>query len=203
MIKRLNLNEYNENARQALLKLCGKENPNPFEKPFLATVKYKIIIAGGAPRRNIINAIAIAATKFGDKGFYLHDLEINNSDCDNIKQNYDWYVTFDDINIYGEVTLIDHIDYVYFSPKGVWGIVTSDTHCVIGGSKEFLEEVCSLVPDIQDDTLEFINYWENTKKDYPEQDIDISWLPHLLIDIYGLEESKKLISQAEKINRSK
>ncbi len=50
MIKRLTSKEYYENAQHALLKLCSNENPNPFEKPFLKTIKHQVITMGGVPR---------------------------------------------------------------------------------------------------------------------------------------------------------
>ncbi len=145
-----------------------------------------------------MNAIKIVASGLGDNGFYLHDLDVNHNSHVPKSQNYDWYVSFEEINNFGEATLIDHIDYVYFSPNGIWGIVTSDVHSIIGGSQEFIKEVIKHVPDIQDDIVEFIKYWRNIKEDYSELEINIDWLYPLLVDTYGLEKSKKLIFERKR-----
>ncbi len=194
-MRRLDQGEYLSTAKPALLKLFIDENPDPFSNPFLPEVGSKIIVAGGVPKDGFLAAIKEAASVFGDSGFYLHN---PNPSIDKLTSKQDWYISFDELGKFKSEALVDHFEYIYFSPNGHWGLATSDVHGVLGSSNDFCKAIASAIPDILHDRLHFINYWLKIKDEFPEK-VDIEWLEPMLINLYGYTEYVQLINAAKNI----
>lgn len=184
----INKEEYILNGKPQLLKLFGNENPDSFSNPFLPVIECKMIIAGGVPKDNFLNAIKIAALVLGDNGFYMHNPEEPLKDT----YKFNWYVPFDDLANFKPKTLVDHFEYVYYSPQGLWGLSTSDVHGVLGGPSSFCKMICELLPGIETDALDFVQHWQSVKAAYPEK-MDLSWLAPMLIQIYGNGRADELL----------
>jgi len=187
-MKTLTKHEYSL-ASTALINLCGNENPDPFSNPFLPRIKSKMIISGGIPKDVILNAIKAITIEYGDTGFYMHCPEPHLYPD---KYEYDWYVSFDDIETFRPTTLADHMEYVYYSPQGIWGIVTSDIHGVIGGPPNFCEQIVDLVPGIENDVVDFVKYWKRVNTENPTA-INLDWLQPMLVNIYSDSMAKLLL----------
>lgn len=188
IMKTLTKHEYGL-SRAALFGLCGTENPDPFSNPFIPHIKSKMIISGGIPKDAILNAIKVITAKDGEMGFFLHcpDPHLYPD-----KYGYDWFIPFDNIETFRQTTLADHMEYVYYSAQGIWGIVTSDIHCVIGGPENFCEQIIELVPGVENDVLDFVKYWKRIKTENPTT-INLDWLQPMLANIYNDSIAKLLL----------
>lgn len=191
-MKRLTREEYILQAKKPLISLFGTEIPDPFSDPFLPEIKRKLIIAGSIPSKDLLDAMKITAIRLGDKGFFMcnpprRTRQFTYSD--------NWYIPFEDLGKYQSETLVEHFEYTYYSPQGMWGLVTCDVHGILGGTEKFIREICRLVPDIENDVMHFLRYWLRVKSDFPER-IEIEWLHPMLASIYGHAKAKKLIDES-------
>ena len=181
--------KYARAGKPILLKLFGTPTPDPFSNPFLPVVESQIIVASGVPGDDFLAAIKTAGSKLDDAGFYMHAPEPHLRPA---IYEYDWYVPFDEIASFKQKTLVDHIPYVYYSPQGTWGLVTSDVHGVLGAPREFCQRICDLLPGIETEVQDFVQYHLRIKAEYPSR-VDIHWLEPMLTSIYGSEKTIRLL----------
>jgi hypothetical protein len=195
MIRSMTETDYLQEAKNALLKLCGTEFPDPFLDPFSSEVRRSLVLypyISGLPDDQLMKSIVAVASKLGDDGFYL---SANFKRPADNKYVYHWYVSFDDILNYKEITLPHIMEYILYSPQGIWGIVSSDeTHGVLGGSDSFVNEVTHSISEIDNQVLDFLEYWKKFKKDYPEK-VNASWMEMLLKNVYGEAQAEQLLRQ--------
>lgn len=195
MIRSMTEADYIKDAKSALMKLCGTEFPDPFFEPFPSKVEKSLILypyVGGIPDDELMKSIVACASKLGDSGFYL---SANIKHLSDEKHGYHWYVSFDEILNYKEITLPHIMEYILYSPQGIWGIVSSDEmHGALGGSDIFVNEVIRLVSKIDDQVLDFLAYWKKLKKDYPEK-VNASWMEMLLNNVYDEAQAQQLLRQ--------
>jgi hypothetical protein len=189
-MKRLSKEEYILQAKHPLISLFGTEIPDPFIDPFFPKVERKLIIAGSIPNKDLLDAIKVTATRLGDNGFFMcnpprRTRQFTYSD--------NWYIPFKDISKYKSETLVEHFEYTYYSPQGVWGLVTCDVHGILGGTENFIHAICQIVPDIENDVIHSVRYWLHAKTNYPER-VDIEWLHPMLVSIYGNARANKLLN---------
>ena len=196
MIRSMTETDYIQEAQNALLKLCGTEFPDPFLEPFPSKIEKSLVLypyINGVPDEQLMKSIIAAASKLGDNGFYL------SANCKRPSDNkyvYHWYVSFDDTLNYKEITLPHIMEYILYSPQGIWGIVSSDeTHGILGGSDLFVNEITQSVSEINNQVLDFLEYWKKFKKEYPEK-VNASWMEILLKNIYGEVQAERLLLQA-------
>lgn len=192
MIRLMTNAEYAQEAKSALLKLCGTELPDPYLEPFPAKVESSLIVGGCYPDDELMKSIVKVGTKLGEGGFFMSANYKNSSE-----QAFPshWYITFDEILNYQKITHPHAIQYVFYSTHGLWGIVSSDdTHSVFGGTTSFVKEVTQSTPEIENDVLDFIDHWKRTKKDYPEK-VNVSWMEILLKNVYGEQEAEQFLTK--------
>jgi hypothetical protein len=193
MIRSMTEADYIREAKSALLKLCGTEFPDPFLEPFPTKIEKSLILypyVAGIPDDELMKSIVAVASKLGDNSFYL---SANFNRPSDEKFVYHWHVSFDEMLNYKEITLPHVMDYILYSPQGLWGIVSSDeSHGVFGGTASFVNEVVQFIPEIDPQVLDFLEYWKKFKKEYPEK-VNTGWMESLLKNIYGEAQAEKLL----------
>lgn len=128
----------------------------------------------------------------GENGFYM---SANYKESPKGTFRSHWHITFDEIFNYSKITHSYTTQYVFYSPQGLWRIVSSDEfHSVFGGTASFINEVTQSTPEIENDVLDFIEYWKKSKKDYPEK-VSASWMEILLRNVYGEKEAEQLLAK--------
>jgi len=86
---------------------------------------------------------------------------------------------------------IGHSSYhAIFSPSGTWGLLSY----FLGGSQSFINSIRQRFPIIDEQFSDFLINWKD--KDYGTDD---SWLPELLLRIYGKEKAKELLEEAREM----
>ncbi len=190
MIRSITNAEYTQEAKSALLKLCGTEFPDPYLDPFPAKVESSLIVGGCYPDDELMKSIVTVGTKLGEGGFFMSaNYKVSSEEA----FPSHWYITFDEILNYPKITHPHTIQYIFYSTQGLWGIVSSDdAHSVFGGTESFIKEVTQTTPGIENDVLDFIDYWKRTKKDYPEK-VNVSWMEILLKNVYGEQEAEQFL----------
>ena len=159
--------EYKEKLEPKLRQIFTDNNA--FDGVFAKEVLKRKIICDDEMDTDFVpplsDAIIEAATKLGDKGFYLTAMfleeprhcylsfsEFNLLLEDSNQENWD---IFEDLTIW---------DYVVYSPSSQWGVMISrddGKHGLIGGSKEFIEEIELSLPTLnfEQQIHNFLNYW--------------------------------------------
>jgi hypothetical protein len=199
MLRRLSEEEYQSEARSALLKLCNTEYPE-FDTPFSNQVERAIVLMDywGVIEGHFLQPIIQAASKLGDQGFFLSVPypQTINVNIDTYWRH--WYVPFEDIREYEQITESSIYKHIHYSPQGAWGILSSDEPFgILGGPKGFIDEICRLAPEIEKGAYEFLDYmnWivEIGPRDAPP--VDVSWVRRLLVNIYGTERAEELLRE--------
>lgn len=179
-------------------------NDNPFNCPFSQKIRERKIIY----RYNfeitepLVNAVMVAASNLGDTGFYLalagertgyesiSHVYINFSELSSlyIDKNHKDYETIENFFL---------LENFVYSPQGLWGILLShESFGLLGGVPEFIKTIERLVPNINRQVYDFINYFSSLKSRHPNI-IQIDWLPGLLTHVYGQETAEILLKEAE------
>ncbi len=196
MIRSMTKTDYIKEAKSPLLKLCGTEFPDSYLEPFSSKVEKSLILcpdSGCVLDDEFMKSLVAVASKFGDDSFYM---SANYKESSNENFSSHWHVTFDEILNYQEITFPHTIQYTFYSPQSFWGIVSSDEiHSVFGGTSSFVNEVVKSVPEIENQVLDFLEYWKKFKKDYPQK-VNTSWMETLLKNVYGEAQAKQLLIQA-------
>ncbi len=193
MIRSMTEADYIKEAKSALIKLCGTEFPDPYLNPFPAKVERLLIVGGCVVDDELMKSIVTVGSKFSEDGFYM---SANYKEPSKGNFPSHWYITFDEILNYENFTHPNTIQYIIYSPKSRWGIVSSDeAHSVFGGMASFVNEVVQLSPEIKNDVLDFLEYWKILKQEYPEK-VNTSWMEILLKNVYGEIETKQLLQKA-------
>ncbi len=198
MIKILSESEFIQEALPPLLKLCGTCDPNPFGEPFLKNIERKLLLFKYflIPDLNLMEKIHKSVQEnYQDSGFYIASLG-----CTSFQNNLPQtklYLSFSDYKEYYEQSHTYNmyiIENILYSPKGEWGIVSSDEfHCVIGGSINFTSSLEKQIPNLNDQLIDFLEFWKsyflmNSK-------LDLSWLKLLIPYIYGDIEGEKILKK--------
>ncbi len=176
-------------------------NDDPFEQPFTPNVPARKIIYEYFYQIEppLIEAIVAAASSVEDKGFYFSALWRLKDKV--TEEPYHWYIPFSEISTYiaGSDEVFGaalHVENVLYSPQGKWGVMMShEHHGLLGGSQEFMAEVCRLVPNLEQQVFGFLEYWQYWKNQ--PNSIRADWLPELLTQVYGQETAKKMLQEAD------
>ena len=136
---------------------------DPFDKPIAPEVMGRMIIYYHkyTIEDYLSAAILKVAESFKDKGFYFTGLF-----C--IMDDFflpHWYFPMDELTSYCEeeenVTLPAVLENVIYSSDANWGIMLShEGHGVFAGEKYFLDAVCSILPELNNEVYSFLAFWK-------------------------------------------
>ncbi|NEP61730.1 MAG: hypothetical protein F6K31_33055 [Symploca sp. SIO2G7] len=188
MVRSLSSKEFLGEVKPAYDKIFADDNPfspHPFassieSRKILFDWDYKYVVAPP-----LLNAIVTAAVAVGDSGLYI----FGNMPADTDKSVY---LPFSEIELYASrrepLEAITAFEQNLISPQGVWGIKTShETHMLLGSTKQFFEELKTLLPDIDEQANVFLEHWQEIKaNDGTSTD---GWLPGLMQQVYGADEA--------------
>lgn len=175
------------------------ENESPFSpNPFSEKVEEKRILFDWGFKYSVeeplLPAMIEAAKHVGDSGFYLRG---------HLPQEEDavaWYVPFSDIEPYTQrqhspLRSATSFEQTLISPNGQWGIITShETHMLLGGTKKFIKKLEELSPGINNQVFQFIEHWQEVKNSGGTS--TASWLPELMKQVYGEEDTARMLHEA-------
>jgi hypothetical protein len=202
MIRLLSEKEFEQEAKDALLLICGSDHPNPYVTPFNPGMQWKRILCpyNYIPEDNLMALISRLASENGEAGFYLsvydRPPEVER------RFPYHWYIPFDEIANYKKgIGVCKELPTVVFSPNAKWGIIADmEGMGVIGAVKEWGNLMESKLPNPNNDVQEFIKLFkwfrvlaENRK---PRRIIDFDWVPKLFEHVYGEDLAKEFLSNS-------
>jgi hypothetical protein len=97
---------------------------------------------------------------------------------------------------YGKDCKMSHSVYrAIISSSGVWGVYESiQGIAFLGGSQSFVNCIRQSFPEMDRQFIDFLTDWKNM-----EYWTDNSWLPELLLQIYGEEKTKELLEEAQEM----
>jgi hypothetical protein len=83
-------------------------------------------------------------------------------------------------------------EYALYSPRGIWGIVTSlEWHAIAVGTEAFRSRLSAASPFV--DSLEqFLEYWRDSRDRLHGR---TAWLPDLLGNVYGADNASKILAK--------
>lgn len=199
ILRSLSNNEYKINARNELRRLYGIEFPDPYTYAFFEQTEKSILLMdySGYFYGKHLDALKASGVGIGDDGFFLTDPSNQANELeDGGYYVQHWYVPFDDSSNYGMRTEAFIYRPIHYSPQGVWGIIaTDDNFGILSGPTRFIDDFCLRVPEIKNDTNNFLAYWINAKSVDPK--LDVSWVSIILENIYGIVQAKKFLLKAE------
>lgn len=199
MIRSLSEYEFEKEAKNALMDICGTDHPNPYITPFISRVQWRKILCpyDHVPEDNLLFLIRTIAREKGESGFFLtvydRPPEVER------RFPYHWYIPFDKINTYKKtIGICKDLPTVVFSPNATWGIIADiEGMGVIGATKEWGYLLESKFPDLRNNVQEFIKLfkWFRDLADH-EGNVDFSWVPRLLEHVYGDTIAKEFLEDA-------
>jgi hypothetical protein len=199
-MKNLTEHEFCIESQPALRKVFLNDDPRRIK--FGSSVESKIFVYEyWPPSISLTNAIIDTVLQFEEEGFYFSNLIRNEEGigCD----THHWWIPFSDKSIYfSENTDIFHHVYqmenVLYSPNGSWGLMSSfERFGILAGSKNIVEGVYRKFPSMTNQIFDFLNYVKDTKAVYGNQNVDISWLFPLLVEIYDVDTASQMFKDLE------
>jgi hypothetical protein len=173
---------------------------DPFEPSFAPNIQGRRIIYRYKYSIDppFTDALIEAASKLGDEGCYISTLWRPSH------EPWHWYIPFSEFNsAYVEhrkefdefdIWLIYSGENILYSPQGKWGIMFShESHALLGGPQEFIEEIQKTVPDLDLQVCEFLKFWKYCKDNYSSA--ETAWLPEVLAQVYGQENAEKMLRE--------
>jgi hypothetical protein len=188
-------------------------NDNPYNQPFSEKVTARIIIYPckySIEKALPIQALIDAAAMLGDTACYISVLMAAPDELrhcyiplSELLEGYDGIPGSE--KLIGARLGIDPYEMytTIYSAQGKWGIMTTDeSHGILGGSQEFINEIRKAVPNLDNQVYGFLKrlrwYLENVG-----MGSDISqneWLLVLLAHIYGQDQAEKLIQDVNEMS---
>jgi hypothetical protein len=171
-------------------------NPSVSERLLVALYQYVI-------EPPLTTAVLNAASKIGDEGCYLSLLWKRN-DGTAIEHWYiplsefeDAYVDYNHPSWVGrENRCFNVVESAIYSPHGRWGVaVTHEWFGLIGGTPEFVNEIRASMPDVDQQVLQFLEYFKHFKESYGRL-ATLEWIRPLLVHTYGEESTQLLMLKA-------
>jgi hypothetical protein len=162
----------------------------------------KFLYEYSPPDREIIEAIARAASNLGDDGFYLSVLGIQR--FDEAIEFDNWWISFSEVSIYlsnnSEIFhYADRLEHAIYSPQGKWGLMwTFGCLGILAGVDEFVGQVCQYLPQIERRARDYLKDISESKTEWGEHIsvIDrLDWIPGLFDRIYGRESTEKMLQE--------
>ena len=197
MIKAISYSEFETEVLPILNRFFAIENAfSP--RPFASDVSAKRILFDWRYKYSVdpplLLSLIEAAKSIGDSGFYLRG---HVSEKDDIAA---WYVPCSEIESYTQsqdspLRRATSFEQTLFSPSGQWGILTShETHMLLGSMQQFMNKLKELVPDLDDQVLQFLEHWQYVKNTGGSS--SSHWLPGLMYQVYGHEEGAQMLQNA-------
>jgi hypothetical protein len=96
-------------------------------------------------------------------------------------------------------------DYAIYSAQGNWGIVTTaGKYGLLGGSREFIEQVELSFPALTGQVYDFLQHWKEEELylirhvPHPEMLMRVNkWIPDLLKHVYGDNLAMQMFKEAD------
>lgn len=173
------------------------KSTDPFDEPFQRDITERLIVyptdyeleeslysAVGATAKILKESTAFISLIEGYKGQEFEARDHWQIDFDNYP--------YQELRNQGWNPLMENAIY---SINGTWGIIIShEQHAVVGGPNIFIDALKTNMPDIENQVQEFVSAWKYNRDHLGSE---IGWLPQLLIHVYGMEKSQKLLINAD------
>lgn len=165
--------------RSAALKLF--RSTNPFDQPLRDEAKERLILTTRVYQlyEDEFEAIAYTARRLGETECAISEVE--GKQVGEMERAEHWILDLNEFEAYKHIPLL--MEYALYSLKGEWGLIVShELHAVLGGSTRFMNGFKSAYPEWKKEREEFLELWAENRVKYGS---DISWLPGLLMHVYG------------------
>jgi hypothetical protein len=128
------------------------------------------------------NVLRDEILKLGDN--YIYDIFVLDESCSTTKLQY------------GEDCEMGDSGYTAtFSASGTWGLYQyMEGIAFLGGSQSFINAIRQSFPEMDRQFSNFLECWKDMN-----YYADNSWLPELLLQIYGEEKAKELLEEAQEM----
>lgn len=169
---------------------------DPFDEPFAREVERRMILFPVYYELEppLLDALATAALQQGDSEFFLSVLE-RPAEKDQDRP-YHWCVSTSGLDGYRTLGYPFVLENAVYSPEGKWGIMVShENHALLGGTASFVDNVRSLVPNIDDQVFDFLAAWEQNKLQLGSS---TDWLPNLVKHVYGTKAGEQILADFSK-----
>ncbi len=196
MYKKLTAEEYYNEVLPPLKIIFGSIPPDPFLKPFTNSIDCKRILFeyNFIPNSEFLKGLQFSVQReYLEETFYLAIVEGLDS-IESIPLEV-WKISFNSYNdfLINEHTYSIALENVIFSLNGNWGIISShESHGVIGGSEQFINTLKDMLPMLDFQVIQFLNYWKSYHEDFG---VNIDWLPTLMEHVYGMETAQKMLKE--------
>jgi hypothetical protein len=194
--------EFESEAKQILISICGTDHPDPYREPFTPLMAWRRIINPYIYLPDFHLLSLLSKKTNGEQGFYL--TVYDRPPEEERRQPYHWYVSFREIKkiktFRKAIGFCAAIPSVIYSPAGSWGIVASDDHVgVFGATQRLGTQLNYYLPDPSIDALNFIDLvmWFREHAMTNKRNVDFSWVPNLLVHIYGASLANELLRKAK------
>ncbi len=134
----------------------------------------------------LLEAIMVVGEYMGDTGFLVSMVVDPLLDEDH---DYRWYIPFSEKWRYPDI-IWGALSNFIFSPTGKWGILLDYEIGMIGGTPEFMNALEKAYPEIDNELVNFLLFWE----DYKKKGFDTSDIVEVLKHVYGDEEGERILS---------
>lgn len=192
--------DYHQEAEPILRQVFVKDNPS--EEVFADKIQDRKIIYRYKYEidPNFAQALIEAASSIGDSGCYLSLLwqtaRPNHANHCYIPFSEFWstYVEKENEN-YSKIRFFCVSENVLYSPQAKWGIMFShEGYALLGGVSNFMAEISKLVPNLDSQVYQFLEYLQYCKANYYGTQLDW-WLPRLLSHVYGQEIAERMLTE--------
>jgi hypothetical protein len=194
MLRKLSASDFEKEAKNSFFKIFNDINPDPFREPFTNEIEEKRILfyyryfASLELMEKIQTSVQMV---YGEEGFYILIRGWHPDDRDIYRGiHHHWYTSFDAYKEYLD-TGETYLESAFYSPKGNWGIVSSDEdHAVIGGSLEFIQDLRMRISDLDNQVYGFLDLWQIYRE---KLDLPMEWMPIVMNHIYGEKKAKNIL----------
>ena len=197
--------QYQKEAEPMLRKIFAHDDP--FEDVFVPNITARKLLYRFSCELSpaLAGILVAAASNLGDQGLYWTLLWRNQNQSKQTDKINHYYIPFSEFfptyyihpkeELYKTIGNFFIQENVMYSPQGKWGIIFShEDYCLLGGVTEFVEYFERLLPEIDEQVYDFIDYFLDFKFRNPKI-VTIAWIPKLLTHIYGKEKADKMLKE--------
>jgi hypothetical protein len=194
--------EFHRKAESSLRQVFVSDDP--FDEPFSPNVTARRIVYPCFEyiEPPLIDAIVAAAVNLGDPGCYLYDLWTEEKDLRHCYIPFSefsaGYLGTGDINDFmgHKLGMSPGLENILYSPTGKWGIIIShEHHGMLGGVREFIEDIHSSIPNLDEQVYSFIEERLKNRDTGTFSTVVLRWLPGLLVHVYGQTKAEEMLQK--------